>query len=535
MTQPNLNELAKQGNPNAIATLLNRSLQPQGISVKASLKDGCLHLMLEAAQIPNQQVLVSFVQKFLLNLQAAPITSAKLYAQISGMASPAWIGKFDLPTQAMAVNETSSKGIYTKGDRLRELAEQGNIDAIVTLLSRLFASEDVLVAAEFQHSCLQIILKSSVIPDRETSLNLLRQEITSWQSKAIETIEIYGQKLDEAFPTWSEQVELIPRLNLASDSTLTKAEKIAKSEFLTSFKTFQFDSIIPYKETLEANLYQDNTIKFLLFFSLFPWTLRLLAGEVGLESIAWLLGIYYAVIWGIVLRNLIKPKEFSWSLTVQCVVFTAFIGISLLLFAQRIPPFSIFYSAIHVNNLDIISQIVGFVLGVGLLEESCKALPVYLFLLRAGRLNNPLTSAFYGAMSGLGFAIAEGANYSVMYALGLERGDLRLEDYVLINTIRLVSLPLFHAVWAGIVGYFLGLAAINPSRQSTIIWIGIAVSAVLHGSYDTFSETLLGFVILAFSILLFVAYLRRSKHLSDEMQEAERSFQTWKSKSVNKD
>lgn len=83
-----------------------------------------------------------------------------------------------------------------------------------------------------------------------------------------------------------------------------------------------------------------------------------------------------------------------------------------------------------------------------------------------------------------------------------------------------------HAIWAGITGYFLGLAAINRSRQAPIIFIGVAISAVLHGLYDTFSADLLGLAVLTFSILLFVTYLRRSKQMVDEMQKAEMSYQT---------
>ena len=124
-------------------------------------------------------------------------------------------------------------------------------------------------------------------------------------------------------------------------------------------------------------------------------------------------------------------------------------------------------------------------------------------------------------MSGLGFAIAEGAIYSDRYALGLEAGELDFGAFFLFNTLRFVSLPLFHAIWTGIVGYFLGLAAINPSREKSIIFIGLAIAAILHGLYNTFSGSLLGLVILVFSILLFVAYLRRSRQLVHEMRQAE--------------
>ena len=101
-----------------------------------------------------------------------------------------------------------------------------------------------------------------------------------------------------------------------------------------------------------------------------------------------------------------------------------------------------------------------------------------------------------------------------------------MESFVLVSTIRFISLPLFHAVLAGIVGYFMGLAAINPSRQVPIICIGIAIAATLHGLYDTFSGNTLGFGILAFTILLFVVYLRRSQQMMTDMQEAEQQSRT---------
>lgn len=47
MTPQAVLSAAKQGNPQAIAALMNRSLQPKGITAKAKLTDGCLHVMLE--------------------------------------------------------------------------------------------------------------------------------------------------------------------------------------------------------------------------------------------------------------------------------------------------------------------------------------------------------------------------------------------------------------------------------------------------------------------------------------------------------
>ena len=73
MTQQNILELAKQGDAKAIALLLNRQLQAKGITAAASLKDGCLQVMLEAIEVPNQQVMSAWVSKSIAGLGAASI------------------------------------------------------------------------------------------------------------------------------------------------------------------------------------------------------------------------------------------------------------------------------------------------------------------------------------------------------------------------------------------------------------------------------------------------------------------------------
>ncbi len=281
----------------------------------------------------------------------------------------------------------------------------------------------------------------------------------------------------------------------------------------------QWTSFLPYRDDFKPELYQSPSIRLLLFFVLFPLVVNLVSEKATLTQTTWLLGIYYASILGVVLHHLIQPPQFSWGNTLKCLLFTAFIGIPILLLFQRIPPFTELY---EVSKLGFVHRLLGSIFGVGLLEEACKALPVYFLLLRQQKLSDPHSAAFYGAMSGLGFAIAEGAAYSIRYAFGLTAGNLGFGSYVAANTIRFVSLPLFHAVLAGIVGYFMGLAAINPSRQGIILTLGIAIAATLHGTYNTFAGEIPGPLIIGFSILLFFTYLRRNPQMVDEMEQAER-------------
>jgi len=94
-TQPNLTELAKQGNAKAIATLMNQKLQPEGISAKASRKNDCLKIVLEADEVPNQQNLVAFVLAEMICLEVKSITKVKVYGLQQRTFDFAWHQEFD--------------------------------------------------------------------------------------------------------------------------------------------------------------------------------------------------------------------------------------------------------------------------------------------------------------------------------------------------------------------------------------------------------------------------------------------------------
>lgn len=528
MIQPNLLERAKKGDAGAIASLMNRSLQSQGISVEAFIQDSCLQIWLKSNQILNQTTLVEFIRKGMMNLGLTSISTIKVYAQRESDDYPSWNEEVKLEKlqvsdlevdkleQVQINNQLNQEKVDKELLNLKELASKGDTQAISQILNNAFNQQNIQIKVGIKDRCLQILLQSPQAPNQSLSTAIIRKELGRLKIESIKTIKVYGKEIKEEFPTWFQEFESDSGKLIAVTST--KSEPYSQ-EFIATLRTFKFTSVVPYQDALSPELYKSNTVRLLLFFGLFPLAVSLLTKTAGLGVIAFILGVYYSSIWGVVLFNLLKPKAFSWLDLLKCSFFTAFIGIPILLFFQRVPPFNILYTATEQEG--ILPQLIGFVLGVGVLEETCKALPVYFFLLRPGKINDPFTSAFYGAMSGLGFAIAEGVGYSYRYAISLAMGESGFGFYVLVNTIRFVSLPLYHAIWAGIVGYFLGLAAINPARKSSIIFIGLTISAVLHGCYNTFSNGLLGVVILSFSILLFVTYLNRSQQIVDEMQNAQ--------------
>jgi len=97
MTEPNplLNQ-AKSGNAQAIATIINKTLEPKGISVKSSISYDCLTLILESNTAPAQEATVDFIKKGLLKLQPNNIAKVIIRGRIKNQGLNLWQESFNL-------------------------------------------------------------------------------------------------------------------------------------------------------------------------------------------------------------------------------------------------------------------------------------------------------------------------------------------------------------------------------------------------------------------------------------------------------
>jgi len=105
MSQQNPLELAKQGDSNAIAALINRNLKPKGITAKVSRKDDCLRVMLESAKVPNQDSLVEFIRSGVLKLEVAGINTLQIFGREVGDDVPIWSQTINLKTPPASVSQ----------------------------------------------------------------------------------------------------------------------------------------------------------------------------------------------------------------------------------------------------------------------------------------------------------------------------------------------------------------------------------------------------------------------------------------------
>lgn len=197
MTSSNATTLAqaKQGDVKAIASLLNRTLQPKGITAKASIKNSCLYIMLESAKVPPQKALVDFMQKVFSSFSVDNCHEVKVYGRQTGEEIPDWTESFKVGLAQV--------------QNLEVLAKQGNIKAVTALINQRLQSSKTIAKVSLKGSCLQIMLESSEVPEQKQMVSLLQTEILKLEIEGVTSLKLYGKETGEDFPDWQDEVSLI--------------------------------------------------------------------------------------------------------------------------------------------------------------------------------------------------------------------------------------------------------------------------------------------------------------------------------------
>ena len=103
-------EKAKQGDVNAIASLMNRLLKSQGMLANVEGEGDRLEILIESdlrsmddeVRIPKRQVLVGMLKKWFITLEVQNISSIKISWQQTGFEEPAWTEEINLGAAADA-------------------------------------------------------------------------------------------------------------------------------------------------------------------------------------------------------------------------------------------------------------------------------------------------------------------------------------------------------------------------------------------------------------------------------------------------
>ena len=172
-----------------------------------------------------------------------------------------------------------------------------------------------------------------------------------------------------------------------------------------------------------------------------------------------------------------------------------------------------FFTVDNSENLNLITLIPYYYIGVALIEEFSKWIFVYLFCWKDNEFNYLYDSIVYCVFAALGFAALENVLYVLMggVGIGIARG--------------LFAVP-GHAFFAVFMGYYLGMSKFynirhNKKQGNKYFILSIIVPTLLHGTYDyllSIIEILPAvpcfILFLIFMILLYIFAIRMVKKTS---------------------
>ncbi|HAX78503.1 MAG TPA: hypothetical protein DCY88_22400 [Cyanobacteria bacterium UBA11372] len=127
MGEKSILEQAKLGNGNAIADLINQSLQPKGISCTVKPIGDRLYVFLESLQVPDQKTVVSSIRQGMMALQIDSFKSVKIYARQLEDKVAAWSEEFNLETKNETSLPTVSDSNFNANGNAHELEQEKNI------------------------------------------------------------------------------------------------------------------------------------------------------------------------------------------------------------------------------------------------------------------------------------------------------------------------------------------------------------------------------------------------------------------------
>lgn len=125
------------------------------------------------------------------------------------------------------------------------------------------------------------------------------------------------------------------------------------------------------------------------------------------------------------------------------------------------------------NNL--VSVLYAF-FGVGITEEACKFLVLYLFIYKHKNFTEPLDGIVYAVFVSLGFAAIENVGYV-----------FSSDDPIFTAFARSLTAVPAHATFGVIMGYYFGIARFTfKHKRFKLLVLAVLVPAIAHGFYNAF-------------------------------------------------
>jgi RsiW-degrading membrane proteinase PrsW (M82 family) len=266
-----------------------------------------------------------------------------------------------------------------------------------------------------------------------------------------------------------------------------------------------FETLIPIKSWLHDRGWRQGIRLLIIPYALLPLIfLQVFSASTSLRSPGWAYSLYIAPLWLLTFWYLIRPPVIRKREVI--------IGIGIVIWTI----IWLHLVTIYINDHFANTRSIAGSLVVGYNEEITKALPVLiaailLLKIRKEKLD-PRTWFLMGTVAGLTFGIVEQSIYTpaaivqIHGAHAISQADVGVLSFAF----RVFVDGFQHAVWAGVSGFFIGIAVNYRRRRIPLLLLGISIPAILHALNDytltMFSTVWVGVLVQAASLLLFLGY-----------------------------
>ncbi len=240
-----------------------------------------------------------------------------------------------------------------------------------------------------------------------------------------------------------------------------------------------FEILIPVKSWLHDRGWRQGIRLLIIPYALLPLIfLQVFSSSTSLSSPGWAYSLYVAPLWLLTFWYVIRPPV-TGKLEIV-------IGIGIIIWTiVWLHVVTIYINHHFADTHNILGSLV-----VGYNEEVTKALPVLIAAILVLKIRkqklDPLIQ-IHGA-----HAISEA-----------DAGALLFAFRVFVDGFQ-------HAVWAGVSGFFVGMAVNYRRRRIPLLLLGISIPSILHALNDytltVFSTVWVGVLVQALSLLLFLGY-----------------------------
>jgi hypothetical protein len=208
------------------------------------------------------------------------------------------------------------------------------------------------------------------------------------------------------------------------------------------------------------------------------------------------IGIYAALFWALGLHLIMKPVSVSIKAYIWFGGLPVLAGVVVLFIAEKTPFIRSVYGG--VGSVSILARVSASI-GISALNQMIIGLPLFLSYVRKSRTGSPKEVAYWGFLAGLAYGFVP----TITAILETESYWSGQSLLILFRT------PVLLGFLGGILGCFIAAAARTKQLAAALTVAGVLTTGVIAGLATSFPGSTIGWVLGAFTALLFVAHIRR--------------------------